>query len=70
MNTDVSQLVRFVRVCSNVSGSNNKNKCFTINLLNINTAINHKLHNAFSKFSCLLKKGKLVLYGDLVYEFK
>ena len=82
----ISQLIRFVRVCSHVDEFNTRNKCLTAKLLNQGYRY-HKLRKAFSKFYCrhyeLISKFNVGLkslfhqglsepefYGDLVYKFK
>ena len=71
----ISQLIRFVRVCSNVDDLNNRNVLY------------HKIRKAFSKFyhrhseiivkyniglKTLQQQGisEPIFYGDLVYKFK
>ena len=72
-------LIRFVRVCSNVSDFNNRNQYFTAKLLKQGYRY-HKTRKAFSKFyhrhAELIKYrlyqgiSELVFYGDLVDKFK
>ena len=45
----ISQLIRFVRVCSNVDGSNNRNLFLTA-MLSKQGYRYHKIRKAFSKF--------------------
>ena len=82
----ISQLVRFARVCNNVTDFNPQNKCLTAKLLQHGYRY-HKLRNTFSNFYCrhyelmfthkvglktLLGEGlsEQEFYGDLVYKFK
>ena len=82
----ISQLIRFVRVYSNVDDFNNRNLFLTANLLNQGYWY-HKIRKAFSKFyhkhSKLIVKYNIglktllqqdisepIFYGDLVYKFK
>ena len=82
----ISQLIRFVRVCSHVDYFNTRNKCLTAKLLKQGYRY-HKLRKAFSKFYRrhyeLISKLNVGLksllhqdlsepefYGDLVYKFK
>ena len=82
----ISQLIRFVRVCSHVDDFNNRNKCLTAKLLKPGYRY-HKLRKVFSKsysryyeliskfnvgLKSLLHQGlsEPELHGDLVYKFK
>ena len=82
----ISQLIRFVRVCSNVDDFNNRNLFITAKLLKQGYRY-HKIRKAFSKFyhrhselivkyniglKTLLQQGisEPIFYGDLVYKFK
>ena len=82
----ISQLIRFVRECSQVDDFNTRNKCLTAKLLKQGYRY-HKLRKAFSKFyrrhyeliskfnvrlKSLLHQGlsEPEFYGDLVYKFK
>ena len=82
----ISQLIRFVRVCSHVDDFNTRNKCLTAKLLKQGYRY-HKLRKDFSKFyrrhyelilkfnvglKSLLHQGlsEPEFYGDLVYKFK
>ena len=49
LDGDVSQLIRFARVCSHVEDFNGRNKCLTAKLLKQGYRY-HKLRKAFSKF--------------------
>ena len=46
---NISQLIRFARVCSHVEDFNARNKCLTTKLLKLGYWY-HKLRKAFSKF--------------------
>ena len=82
----ISQLIRFARVCNQVTDSNARNKCLTAKLLQQGYRY-HKLRKTFSKFyrrryeliskynvglKTLLSEGlsEPEFYGDLVYKFK
>ena len=82
----ISQLIRFARVCNNVTDFNARNKCLTAKLLQQGYRY-HKLRKTFSKFyrrhyewiskynvglKTLLNEGlsEPEFYGDLVYKFK
>ena len=82
----ISQLIRFVRVCSNVDDFNNRNSFLTAKLLKQGFRY-YKIRKAFSKFyyrhselivkyniglKTLLQQGisEPIFYGDLVYKFK
>ena len=82
----ISQLIRFVRVCSNVDDFNKRNLFLTAKLLKQGYRC-HKIRKAFSKFyrrhselivkyniglKTLLQQGisEPIFYGDLVYKFK
>ena len=82
----ISQLIRFARVCNNVTDFNARNKCLTTKLLQQGYRY-HKLRKTFSKFyrrhyeliskynvglKTLLSEGlsEPEFYGDLVYKFK
>ena len=68
----ISQLVRFVRVCSHVEDVNASNKCLTAKLLKQGYRY-HKLKEAFNvRLKYLLHQGlsEPEFYGDLVYKFK
>ena len=82
----ISQLIRFVRVCSHVEDFNARNKCLPAKLLKQGYR-DHKLRKAFSKFyrrhyeliskfnvglKSLLHQGlsEPEFYCDLVYKFK
>ena len=83
---EISQLIRFPRVCSNVSDFNNRYQFLNAKLLKQGYRYT-KYHKAFSKFyrrhSGLIVKYNVgikpllhqgiwypILYGDLVYKFK
>ena len=83
---DISQLIRFARVCSNVDDFNNRNLSLTAKLLK-QCYRYHEIRKAFSKFyhrhselivkyniglKTLLQQGisEPIFYGDLVYNFK
>ena len=83
---NISQFIRFARMCSHVEDLNARNKCLTAKLLKQGYRY-HKLRNAFSKFyrrhyklisqfnvglKSLLHQGlsEPEFYGDLVYKFK
>ena len=82
----ISQLIRFARVCSNVTDFNNRNLFLTAKLLKQGYRYN-KIRKAFSKFyhrhselivkyniglKTLLQQGisEPVIYGELVYKLK
>ena len=84
--TYISQLIRFVKVCSNVDDFNNRNLFLTAKLLKQGYRY-HKIRKIFSKFyhrhselivnyniglKTLLQQGisEPLVYGDLVYKFK
>ena len=86
MTTNISQLIRFARVCSHVDDFNTRYKCLTAKLLKQGYRY-HKLRKAFSKFyirhyeliskfnvglKSLLHQGlsEPEFYGNLVYKFK
>ena len=83
---NISQLIRFARVCNHVADFNARNKCLTAKLLQ-QAYRYHKLRNTFSKFyrrhyeliskfnvglKTLLSEGlsEPEFYGDLVYKKK
>ena len=83
---NISQLIRFARVCNHVADLNARNKCLTAKLLQQGYRY-HKLRKPFSKFyrrhyeliskfnvglKTLLREGlsEPEFYGDLVYKFK
>ena len=83
---NISQLIRFARVCSNVDDFDNRNLFLTAKLLKQGYRY-HKIRKAFSKFyhrhSELIVKYNIrlksplqqgisepIFYGDLVYKFK
>ena len=83
---DISQLIRFARVCNHVTDFNARNKCLTAKLLQQGYRY-HKLRKTFSKFyrrhyeliskynvglKTLLSEGlsEPEFYGDLVYKLK
>ena len=82
----ISQLIRFVKVCSNVNDFNNRNLFLTAKLLKQGYRY-YKIRKAFSKFNhrhselivkyniglkTLLQQGisEPIFYADLVYKFK
>ena len=82
----ISQLIRFARVCNNVTDFNARNKCLTAKLLQQGYQY-HKLRKTFFKFyrrhyeliskynvglKTLLGEGlsEPDFYGDLIYKFK
>ena len=84
--SQISQLIRFARVCRRVDDFNARNKCLTAKLLKHGYRY-HKLRKAFSNFLCrhyeLISKFNVGLksllhqglsepkfYGDLLYKFK